>query len=150
MYSCLGSSLSEIRVINFTKEVLMYKNRLICFFVLLILNSMAYSESRYFICGPDEDGCDLNDARYCACIPYDEFNFANPYCLDFNKMRCEPLANVPDCPSALVFKDQGTCFSTIFQSTSSKPCVTTTLKFCQESHAWLCDVTGDPTKCRKL
>ena len=128
----------------------MLKIRLIYFIILLIVSSMGYCESRYFLCGPDEDGCPPEDPQYCACIPYDEDNFAKPYCLDFDNMRCEPLAQAPDCPSALVFKDQGRCLSTIFQSTSTRPCETTTQRFCQENHTWICDVTGDPTHCRKL
>jgi hypothetical protein len=129
----------------------MLKNQIVSLLLLLIalmFCHVSFGDARYFLCGPDEDGCPENQMQYCACIPLDEINFPKPYCLDFDNMRCEPLSKVPDCNLALIFKDQGRCLATIFQSEPEPPCLTTSLTFCRENHAWICDVSGDPSSCK--
>lgn len=113
-----------------------------------IFSNFCYSQSRYFICGPDEDGCSVEQVKHCVCIPYDESNYSRPYCLNFDKMQCEPLINLPNCPSTLIYEDQGSCLATIFQSEPEPPCPTVSEEFCMVNHITLCDVNGDPLSCR--
>lgn len=131
---------------------MMIKLKKFSIFLLLILVFCcrdSYSEPRYHLCGPDEDGCFIGQEQYCACIPYDEINFSKPYCLDFNNMKCEPLLAVPDCPKNAIYKDQGRCLATIYQSEPEPPCQTVTQTFCYQNHAWVCDnVNGDVHSCR--
>lgn len=127
----------------------MFKNKFVNIFILLyalLFHSISYSDPRYFLCGSDEDGCFLDRVQYCACIPLDEDHFPEPYCLDFDNMRCEPLSKVPGC--SLVYKDQGRCLATIHQSEPEPPCSVTTLSFCQQNHAWICDGSGNPDGCK--
>lgn len=121
------------------------------FFVLLsmIFISSTYSSDRYFLCGPDEDGCYPEIYRYCACIPYDDFEANSPYCLDFTKMACIPLSRSPNCPSSLIFSNQGACLATIFQSEPTHPCQVTTRSFCLEHHNVFCAADGQPKSCKQ-
>src|SRR5580704_14066758 len=110
----------------------MFKKKIVNLFVwLLLFHNMSYAEPRYYLCGPDEDGCLLDQAQYCACIPLDEDNFSQPYCLDFDNLRCEPLSKVSGC--LLTFSDQGRCLATIHQSEPEPPCSVTSLTFCQQN-----------------
>lgn len=116
---------------------------------LLVFFNAGHAEGEYFLCGPDEDGCPMDQVQYCACIPYDEIYYQKPYCLDFDNMKCEPLEKVPNCAASLIFKDQGRCLATIYQSEPEPPCETTSKTFCLQNHAWFCDVNGDPHTCKK-
>lgn len=117
----------------------------------LLFHSISYADSRYFLCGPDEDGCFEDQVQHCACVPYDEVNYNKAYCLDFidNSKRCEPLSKIPDCSPYYIYKDQGECLAALFQSEPIPPCRTTTLAYCQQNHAWICEGNGDPRTCIK-
>ncbi|KTD09173.1 hypothetical protein Lgra_2408 [Legionella gratiana] len=118
-------------------------------FVILycMITAPCYCNDRYFLCGPDENGCFSNIYRYCACIPYNDLEANSPHCLDFDKLTCTPLSQTIHCPSALIFKNQGECLATIFQSEPSPPCQITTHQFCIENHTPICDKTGQPNSC---
>ncbi len=122
--------------------------QLVLCLILLVFYSVSYAESRYFLCGSDEDGCFLDQVQYCACIPLSEIHYAEPYCLDFDNMRCESLSETPNCPSQIIFKDQGRCLATIHQSEPEPPCSITSRSFCLENHAWICDESGNPKSCK--
>ncbi|KTC91740.1 hypothetical protein [Legionella cincinnatiensis] len=113
----------------------------------LMITIPCYCNSRYFLCGPDENGCFSDIYRYCACIPYNDWEANNPYCLDFDKLICTPLSQTMHCDSALIFKNQGECLATIFQSEPTPPCQITTHQFCVEHHTPICDKTGQPNSC---
>ncbi|CAM2981456.1 hypothetical protein LEAN103870_11625 [Legionella anisa] len=107
----------------------------------------SYCSDRYFLCGPDEDGCYPDIYQYCACIPYNDWEASSPYCLDFDKLTCTPLSQTTHCDPGLIFKNQGECLATIFQSEPRPPCKITTHQFCIENHTPICDKTGQPKSC---
>ena len=106
----------------------------------------SYSSDLYFLCGPDEDGCFEDDYSSCACVPHDTEAYT-AHCLDMKNLRCTPLSQVTNCPSHLIFKNQGDCVATIFHSTPRKPCRIKTRSFCIENHITFCDRNGDPYNC---
>src|SRR5665811_813961 len=129
----------------------MKKILLLCCFSLFITCSVTPSYAQiplYYLCGPDEDGCPKGYEQYCACIPYNDQQKMKPYCLDFDKMTCEPVSNVSDCAPDNTYKDQGSCLATIFQSEPTPPCSIVTKTFCEDHHASMCDENGDPESCR--
>jgi hypothetical protein len=105
-----------------------------------------HSNDLYFLCGPDEDGCFEDDYSACACIPQDKAP-DTPHCLDFDRFVCVPLQEMPGCISDHVFKNQGACLATIFQSTPIRPCKVKTQAFCIEHHIPFCDHNGEPNNC---
>lgn len=111
--------------------------------------NLSYSGDKYFLCGPDENGCYKGIYQYCSCIPYNEKEANKPYCLDFDTMRCRPLSEVPDCFPALIFKDQAGCVSTIFQSEEDPPCPLTSKSFCEENNTYICEEDGHPDSCHQ-
>ncbi|WP_245183391.1 hypothetical protein [Legionella israelensis] len=115
---------------------------------LLFFVNINYASERYFVCGPDEDGCYKDIYHYCACIPYDDEHAQTPYCLDFNKLTCSPLEQVPDCDPGMIYKNQGSCLATIFQSESEPPCPVRNHSFCLENDMAICDANGRPESCR--
>lgn len=102
----------------------------------------------YLVCGPDEDGCYKNIYQYCNCIPVNKQEGNKPYCLDFDEMRCQPLEQVPDCITSLIFKDQASCVSTVFQSGPKPTCPIKPKAFCQQHNMNLCDEDGHPGSCK--
>lgn len=109
---------------------------------------IAYAENKYYLCGPDEDGCHKTTGfQYCACIPVNEENINKPYCLDFDKMTCTPLTESPHCDPGFIFKDQGSCLATIFQSEPEPPCKIKDESFCVENHTYFCGADGNPQSC---
>lgn len=117
--------------------------------LLLLFSSMnnGYASNRYFLCGPDEDGCYEEISQYCACIPYDDLEAGRPYCLNFNEMTCTPLSQTPNCDPAFIFQNQGSCLATIYQSEPRPPCSVTTRSYCLEHHTSICDKNGRPESC---
>lgn len=115
--------------------------------LLLTLINPGYSSDRYFLCGPDEDGCFPDIYQYCACIPYNELEANSPYCLDFSMMTCIPLSKSPYCSPSFIFKNQGECLATIYQSEPLPPCKITTRAFCLENKTSICDPDGQPQSC---
>ena len=111
------------------------------------LATPAISSDRYFICGPDEDGCLEGMYHYCFCIPYDDIEANTPYCLDFDKLKCTPLSKTPNCNSHFVYRNQGECLATIFQSEPTPPCTLTTHSFCIKEHAIICGSSGQLDSC---
>jgi hypothetical protein len=114
---------------------------------LFFINS-TYGSDRYFLCGPDEDGCYPRIYQYCVCIPYNDFEANKYYCLNFDKLTCIPLSQSPNCPAPLIFKNQGECLATIFQSEAVHPCQITTRAFCLEHHNLFCAPDGQPKTCK--
>lgn len=114
---------------------------------LFVLISTTYSSDRYFLCGPDEDQCYDRIYQYCSCIPYNDVEANNPYCLDFDKMTCTPLSQSPGCYPMFIYKTQGECLATIFQSSPIPSCTITTRAFCLEHHSSICDPNGHPNSC---
>ena len=117
------------------------------FLVLILLPITGFCSERYYLCGSDEDGCFLDNAQYCACIPYDEVNAQHGYCLDFGKMTCSPLKDKPDCDDDMKYPNQGECLATIFQSEPKPPCKMTTKTFCTTNHTAFCAMNGEPGSC---
>lgn len=113
----------------------------------LILINATHSSDRYFLCGPDEDGCFPDIYQYCACIPFNDFEANTSYCLDFDNLSCTPLSQTKKCEPSLVFKNQGECLATIFQSEPNPPCKITTHAFCLENHSRICAQNGQPNSC---
>ena len=70
----------------------------------------------YFLYGPDEDGCFDDRHEYCACIPYDDVQAEQPYCLNFDKLTCLPLSKTPECNLNDQYVNQSTCLATLYQS----------------------------------
>ncbi len=118
-------------------------------FMLLyfMMITSSYCSDRYFLCGPDEDGCFPDIYQYCVCIPYNDWEANSPYCLDFDKFTCIPLSQTMHCDPGLIFKNQGECLATIFQSEPRPPCKITTHQFCIENHTPICDKMGQPKSC---
>lgn len=114
---------------------------------LLCYSAMSFSNDRYFLCGPDEDGCPEGDHGSCFCIPYNEMEANGPYCLDFNDFTCIPESRTMGCDSTLRYKNQGECLATIFQSEPLPPCTVTTKSFCLEHEALMCDEDGTLNSC---
>lgn len=118
-------------------------------FILSIFSTSSIASQKYILCGPDEDGCYQGIYSHCNCIPYNEQQGNQAYCLDFDTMRCYPLTQKPDCDTALISKDQASCLSTIFQSEPEPGCLFTTDDFCLEQHMNFCDEDGHPGSCHK-
>jgi hypothetical protein len=121
----------------------------LCFSVLFVsLLASAFAEAPiYFLCGPDEDGCDDEYAQYCFCIPYNVRHATKPYCLDFVNFTCTPLVDVPDCNPRDIFPDQGSCLATIFQSEPEPPCRIVTQPYCESHQSAMCPENGHRTGC---
>lgn len=117
------------------------------FLILLLFFNNSFAEQRYFLCGSDEDGCLMENVQYCACIAYDELHANKPYCLDFNKMRCEPLVNVAHCDPDNIYENQSQCLATIYQSEPEPGCPMTTQSFCIKNHTPICNSDGDVNSC---
>jgi hypothetical protein len=126
------------------KSILLFSS---LFCGLLLYVNVGYGSARYILCGPDEDGCPKEGYQYCACIPYDEARAKERYCLDFDRMVCQPLSAAPNCDPSFIFKNQQTCLATIFQSEPEPPCILTTLSFCTKHHTYLCDKDGRSGSC---
>jgi len=125
-----------------------HSSRYIFLAASLMLSTLSHAE-KYLLCGPNEDGCYRNIYQYCNCIPYNEQQGSQPYCLDFDNMRCHPLTQVPDCDAALIRKDQASCLATIFQSEREPGCRATTQAFCVKHNMYFCDEDGHPGSCHK-
>ena len=102
---------------------------------------------RYLLCGPDEDGCFEETYPYCGCIPYNELHGNQPYCLDFDELRCTPLSETPNCKSQFIYQNQGECVATIFQSEPIPPCRMVTHEFCLKNHLAFCAPDGHVDSC---
>ena len=112
---------------------------------LILSTAITFSAENYFLCGPDEDGCSPDDYRYCICIPRNDIEAEQPFCLDFNTITCLPLSQIPQCPKTDVFKNQSDCVATAFQSEPDPPCGITSKAFCQEQHIPILDVSHQRT-----
>ena len=117
------------------------------FIGILFIVSSSYSSHRYFLCGPDEDGCYEGIYQYCSCILYNDIEANNPYCLNFDTLTCTPLSQVAYCNPSFIHKNQCECLATIFQSEPTPPCHVTTLSFCLKEHSGICDPNGQPDSC---
>lgn len=123
---------------------------LILFFAgLVFFATPSYSSDRFFLCGPDEDGCFEGMYPSCFCIPYNDIEANAAYCLDFNELKCTPLSQTTHCNSYLIYKNQSECLATIFQSEPRPPCTITTLSFCIQEHTIMCDPSGQLSSCQK-
>jgi hypothetical protein len=116
----------------------------------LLFSVNALGSSRYFICGPDEDGCNKRVAQYCSCIPYNDAKANEPYCLDFDAMTCKPISEVSFCYPQLIFKSQGNCLAAMFQSIDTPPCKVTAYDSCVSGHSSICDKDGQLSSCQKI
>lgn len=113
----------------------------------LLIFSVTHASTRYFLCGPDEDGCSPNYYTSCLCMPYDELSSQTPYCLDFTTVACIPLAKKPNCPHTDIFKNQATCLATAFQSEAEPTCPLTSEEFCRSHNIPLCAIDGGMNSC---
>ncbi len=116
---------------------------------LIGLSQAGYSNERYVICGPDEDGCFEGAYQYCACIPYNEEHSGQAYCMDFDNMTCKPLSEVKDCRRSDTYKNQESCLAMVYQSMERPPCKISTRTFCEEKGMNFCDADGNPDTCHK-
>ncbi|CDZ77677.1 hypothetical protein BN59_01967 [Legionella massiliensis] len=134
---------------KFFKSKLSYDLVLIFFLTLNLIGfSGAVRAEKYLLCGPDEDGCYRDIYVWCSCIPYDELHGEQPYCLDFDELRCHPLSSMPGCSPSLTFKNQASCLGVIFQSEPTPGCKKTTRMFCERYRIPNCDMDGYPESCR--
>src|SRR5690242_4772814 len=115
------------------QRIKFYFQYLIFGIFFILFTSVSYGDPLDFLCGPDEDGCFKGEYQYCACIPENVKAAGKPFCLDFNKMTCAPLADVPNCDPEMIFKNQGSCLATIFQSEPEPPCPLKTQTFCKQN-----------------
>ncbi len=106
--------------------------RFLFIFLFVCYGAISVAEEKYFVCGPDEDGCYPDEYPYCLCIPIDEKVTNQPYCLDFEKLSCVPLVEMPNCQD--VFKNQSDCVATAFQSEAEPPCFVKNKAFCVNNH----------------
>ena len=121
------------------------------FLCLLSYASLSIAEDRYWLCGPDEDGCpEDGDYEFCACIPYDTTYANQPYCLDFDELTCTPLIKQPHCDKHFIFKDQTSCLATIYHSIPDNPCTLTHYSFCAQHQPSFCDANGNPSSCKRI
>ncbi|MGQ3890531.1 hypothetical protein [Legionella sp. CNM-4043-24] len=120
------------------------------FFTLSGFSATGMAAEKYILCGPDEDGCHRNTYTWCSCIPYNEQQGKNAWCLDFDTMRCYPLAQKPDCDRIMIHRDQASCLGTIFQSEPEPGCRITTQDFCERHNMSFCDEDGHPGSCHKM
>jgi hypothetical protein len=121
-------------------------------FVILIFFSLvgeATASELYYVCGPNEDGCNAFNRPYCLCMPYDGVQASTSYCLDFNDVSCAPLAHKPNCPSSDVFKDQANCLAVAFQSMPTPPCKLRPKSFCLKNKMSMCGKDGGQDTCMK-
>lgn len=118
-------------------------------FLLILLLINCSHAGRYFLCGPDEDGCASDIYAYCSCIPVNEMKYTEPFCLDFEQMTCIPASESPKCHPSFIYNNQAECLATVFHSIPNPPCTITTYTFCQENKSYFCDATGDPATCHK-
>ena len=123
----------------------MYKILLITLFFII---QTVWADPLYLLCGSDEDGCLEGYEQYCACIPAG-INKDQPYCLDFDKMTCDPLALRPHCDKNMKFSNKAQCVATIFQSEPVPPCREVTQSFCISHSVYMCDENGNPDSCKK-
>lgn len=123
---------------------------IIIFTLAILVSGSTYSGEPYIMCGPDEDGCHTDIYKYCACIPYDQDQGQEPYCLDFDRLTCEPLSKVPNCDTSMIHKNQQSCVATIFQSVPNPPCPLRSKEFCIEHQMSLCDGDGKPESCKHV
>lgn len=118
------------------------------FFLMLPAIMTSYANEKYFLCGPDEDGCSADSYQYCLCMPQDDALSSQPYCLDFDNVSCKPLSLMPNCHSGDIFRDQATCLAVAFQSEPEPPCALTDKDFCVQHHIPSCDKDGGVSSCR--
>ncbi|MCC5791469.1 MAG: hypothetical protein JJT82_02510 [Legionellaceae bacterium] len=108
-----------------------------------------YSNSLYFLCGPDEDGCSEAMSQHCFCIPYHTVHANTAWCLDMESLSCTPLAQVKHCEPGFQYPSQGHCLAVIFQSTSEPPCRVTSFAYCMENNSYFCEENGQLDRCGK-
>ena len=117
---------------------------------LVALSTLSYSSDLYFLCGPDEDRCIEGSYQHCFCIPYNDTEANEPYCLNFDEMNCTPVSQTPLCKSHFRFKNQGECLATLFQSQPIPSCTITNHAFCLQEHTYRCDPDGQLSSCHKF
>lgn len=118
----------------------------IVFIFIFIFMTASEASDKYFLCGPDEDGCSPKYYNSCLCMPFDGALADSPYCLDLIHLRCLPVSLDPGCRSGDRVKNQETCLSTLFQSEPA----TLPLKraaFCMKHHIALCPKDGSRDDC---
>lgn len=120
---------------------------IIAFAAVCISLSASCNSTRYYLCGPDEDGCPEDYPEYCLCIPLNEKNTHSAYCLNLDELRCTPLSAQKNCDINDIYPSQGHCLAVIYHSLSTPPCKTTTETFCQLHHSYFCDESGAPQSC---
>ncbi len=124
--------------------------QLFCFSIILFCITTTHAQTELdYLCGPDEDGCPAGYEEYCVCVPYNSQQYSKPYCLDFDKMTCEPLSKVNECSADFTYPDQGSCLATIFQSEPEPACRLVTRSFCAEHRVAVCDANGNPDSCMR-
>ena len=114
------------------------------FFLLLCQRFYADTTNSYFLIGDNEDGCDIDQLKYCACIL--KLN-ANEYCghLEQWPVYCQPNAKPDQCIDGNLFytgnHSQEMCISEVFQSIQSKlPSVDE--NFCKKNNVTICNPMG--------
>ncbi len=114
----------------------------------LLFMGVCPAQEQYFLCGPDEDGCNPDEYSSCLCMPYDGPLASQAYCLDFDNLSCVPLSLMPNCPRGDIMKNQASCLATAFQSEPTPPCPLTTKEFCVTHKVAICDKDGGVNTCQ--
>jgi hypothetical protein len=111
----------------------------------LLFNNFSHADTRYLLCGSDEDGC--YDYHSCACIPYNEAEGSRRFCLDLDIPRCVPLAEAPDCYALFIHRNQEECLATLYQSQPKPACQLVSKTFCLDNHIAICGADGNFNSC---
>lgn len=114
--------------------------------MLFLLTTSLYSTEFYYLCGSDEYGC--SDYRFCACIPAHDTQANLPYCLDLDNLTCLPLSQTPKCYPLFIYKNQGECLATLFQSEPQPPCQLVPQSTCIDNSIPICNADGNFYSCK--
>jgi hypothetical protein len=101
--------------------------------LLSYLAALTVNAQKVFLCGNDEDGCDIKNPSSCVCILEDLINANKPYCLNFHhngKVSCDQLYNKKSCLSNNWFNNEKNCVAIAVQSVLKPSCHIENTNFC--------------------
>ena len=106
--------------------------------LLLLVSATCVSQAlagNAYLCGNNEDGCDLSDPQSCVCVIQDEDQLGMHYCLNYHdddNISCDAKKLNQACPADQEsFMDEGSCAAVALQSEETPVCPERTLAFCQ-------------------
>ena len=91
-----------------------------------------------YLCGNNEDGCDLTDPASCACVIKDENQASHHYCLNYHdddNISCDATKINQACPADQEsFPDERTCAAVALQSVDTPVCPEQNIELCQRKN----------------